>query len=150
LDQLKNLSRLDVVRTIEEVPERKLTNNLARQVLNAEIVINDTPYHGNSQIVAVVDTGLDTGDKNDVHPAFRGRVRDLIPIGRTRKTNDTDGHGTHFCGSILGSNVSSAKENQVEGVAPGAELVIQSLLNEQDGLFPTSGPFLLKDLFLAP
>ncbi|KAH0172303.1 NAD(P)-binding protein, partial [Aureobasidium melanogenum] len=150
LDQLKDLSKLDVVRTIEEVPERVLTNNFARQVLGADVIINDTSYYGNGQVVAVADTGLDRGDLKDVHPAFAGRVRELIPIGRPGKTNDTDGHGTHVCGSILGSKVSSAVDKLVEGIAPQAELVMQSLLNESDGLFPTSKVYPLKQLFVDP
>ena len=47
--------------------------------------------------------------------------------------SDTDwsdyvGHGTHVAGTILGSGAASPGDQQFAGVAPGASLVVQSLV----------------------
>ncbi|KZM24089.1 uncharacterized protein EKO05_0010258 [Ascochyta rabiei] len=154
LNKLKELSRNDLVRTVEETPAVELANTFAKQVLNGEVVINDTGYRGAGQVVAVADTGFDRGLSDDVHPAFSGRVRALIPIGREDSTNDPEGHGTHCAGSILGAKVLGG-ETTVEGIAPEAELVLQSLLNDlppPDGpsLFPLGMTSDLKNMFTRP
>lgn len=43
---LNDLAALDQVRAIEEVPTRKLTNNVARTILHAQVVVNGTTYDG--------------------------------------------------------------------------------------------------------
>ena len=149
-DKLGSLAAVDSVRTIEDVPEKVLYNNLARQVLDADVVLNDTQYLGSGQIVAVADTGFDKGSLQDVHPAFTNRVKALIAVGRPKMTNDTNGHGTHVCGSILGAGIAKSQQSNLGGVAPQAQLVLQSLLNENSGLFPTSGAFSLANLFTEP
>ena len=152
-DKISILAAVDSVRTIEAAPNRVLFNDVARNILDAEIVLNDTQYQGSGQVVAVGDTGFDKGNLADVHPAFTGRVKDLIDIGRQSLTNDTAGHGTHVCGSILGGSIPGSSQSSVRGIAPKAELVVQSLLNEKKGLFPTreSGRiYPLTKLFTEP
>ncbi|KAK5376112.1 hypothetical protein LTR20_000524 [Exophiala xenobiotica] len=131
---LASIAAVDEVRVIHPVKERKLFNNVARRILNAnDVNINNTVYRGKDQIVAVADTGLDKGSDTDVHNAFAGRVYKLFAWGRPGKTDDTAGHGTHVCGSVLGSdNVDG--EGLVEGTAPAARLLMQSLLSEDGGL----------------
>jgi len=41
-----------------------------------------------------------------VHPAFKGRVLKLYPLGKPGDASDSDGHGTHVCGSLLGDGYS--------------------------------------------
>ena len=148
-DKIGSLAAVDSVRTLEDVPKRVLFNNYARQVLDADVVVNNTPYQGAGQVVAVADTGLDKGSVQDVHPAFTNRVKALIPVGRSSKTNDTHGHGTHVCGSVLGAGIANSQQGSLGGVAPKAQLVLQSLLNDGGGLFP-NGAFSLGDLFTEP
>lgn len=129
---LANLAAIDEVRVIHPVKERKLFNRVARQILHADnVTINGTTYRGEDQIVAVADTGLDKGSTTLVHDAFTGRVFKLFPWGRPAKTDDPAGHGTHVCGSVLGSGQASG-EGLVEGTAPGAKLLMQSILSEVD------------------
>jgi serine protease AprX len=129
---LASIAAVDEVRVIHPVKERKLFNNVARGILNANNVkINNTTYRGNGQIVAVADTGLDKGSDTDVHDAFTGRVHKLFAWGRPGspgKTDDPDGHGTHVCGSVLGSGNANG-EGLVEGTAPAAKLLMQSVLD---------------------
>lgn len=121
-------------------------NNKARLVIADRVV---TPHPtglgltGKGQIVAVTDTGLDTGDKENMHPDFSGRVKDIwkVPIAdfwrsRVKNPDQIDspadvntGHGTHVTGSIIG-NGSCSKNlclEPIEGLAPEAELVFQAV-----------------------
>jgi serine protease AprX len=144
---LNDLAALDQVRAIEEVPTRKLTNNVARTILHAQVVVNGTTYEGKGQVIAVADTGFDKGSKTNVHPAFTGRVAKLYALGRTNpaKSNDPHGHGTHVAGSVLGRGNSSTMGGAIRGTAPRATLVLQSLLDASNGLGGI--PADLHDLF---
>jgi subtilisin family serine protease len=145
---LDDLAALDEVRVIQEVPTVKLRNSVARGILAADVVLNGTAFQGEGQVVAVADTGFDRGNANNTHPAFTGRVVKLYALGRPNKTNDTDGHGTHVCGSVLGNGNSALMGGAIQGTAPKAQLVLQSLLDGQGGLggIPTD----LHDLFDPP
>lgn len=84
-------------------------------------------YSTGEQIkVAVLDTGV-YGN----HPALEGRVSDFVmidPLGRritTTPTFDAGQHGTHICGTIAGGKT---PEGVSIGVAPGAELLVASVL----------------------
>ena len=146
---LPALAALDEVHHIEPTPEYKLMNNVARGILGLP---DPTPAAGAllgaGQIVAVADTGFDQGSTTDVHPAFTGRVLKLYSLGRPGTASDPDGHGTHVCGSVLGDANSATLGVRVTGAAPGAQLVLQSLLDSQGNLGGL--PDDLHDLFLPP
>src|SRR5713101_5936734 len=145
---LDDIAAIDAVRVIQEVPEVKLRNNVARPILNANVVVNGTTYQGAGQVVAVADTGFDKGSTTSPHPAFTGRVARLYALGRAAKTDDPDGHGTHVCGSVLGDGTSASMGGAIQGTAPRARLVVQSLIGSSGGL---SGiPSDLTDLFEPP
>ena len=103
------IADIDEVRVIHDVGKRKLFNNIARGILNfpdseaRNGQYQTEQYRGAGQIVCVADTGLDTGNKDKIHEAFIGRVQEIIPRGRPNDGSDPDGHGTHVCGSVLGS-----------------------------------------------
>jgi len=147
--QLDALANVDGVRTVEEVRPRKLLNNVARKILGAPVVgAANPPFFGQGQVVAVADTGFDRGSTTDTHPAFTGRVQKLYPLGRPNDTSDTDGHGTHVCGSVLGNGTSAILNLSIQGTAPEAKLVMQSVLDSGGGLGGL--PADLNDLFTAP
>ncbi|GDY33538.1 S8 family serine peptidase [Gandjariella thermophila] len=148
--QLGDLAAVDEVRQIEEVPERKLFNNVARPLLNADVVLHGTPYQGDGEVVAVADTGFDLGSTTDVHPAFQDRVAALHALGRRHpdRTDDPDGHGTHVAGSVLGDGRSSTMGGSIQGTAPRATLVLQSMLDRRGALGGI--PADLHDLFEPP
>ncbi|KAF4342087.1 serine protease ABC transporter B family tagB [Fusarium beomiforme] len=139
-DKLQEIAKLDSVGSIQEVHKLTLFNNVAREILQANVTgsPNTTIFKGANQIVTVADTGFDTGDKSKTHDAFTGRVQKLIPVGRSVKTNDPDGHGTHVCGSVLGNGHSDKMGGVIQGTAPEAKLIVQSLINDRGGLFGRS------------
>jgi hypothetical protein len=114
------------------------------------VVVNGTPYLGDGQVVAVADTGFDRGSPANAHPAFTGRVAKLYALGRTSpdKTDDPHGHGTHVAGSVLGDGNSASMGGAIQGTAPRATLVLQSLLDPSGGLGGI--PADLHDLFEPP
>jgi serine protease AprX len=146
---LDDIAAIDAVRVIQPVPEVKLRNNVARPILNAHVLVNGTTYQGDGQVVAVADTGFDQGSTTAPHPAFTGRVAKLYALGRPNKpADDPDGHGTHVCGSVLGDGNSATMGGAIQGTAPRARLVVQSLIGPSGGL---SGiPSDLGDLFGPP
>ncbi|KFZ07914.1 hypothetical protein V502_09672 [Pseudogymnoascus sp. VKM F-4520 (FW-2644)] len=133
---LEDVAKIDEVQSILEVRPNKLFNNVARNILMGRgnvanlnnIVIEGITFRGQDQIVAVADTGLDSN-----HPAFTGRILNAHAWGRPGLTNDPEGHGTHVCGSVLG-NSATAGGQTIQGTAPDAELVIQSVGDTQGGL----------------
>ena len=144
---LPKLAAIDEVREIQPVPEVRLFNNVARGIINADVVVNGTGYRGDGEIVAVADTGFDTGDASNPHPAFAGRVIQLIALGRPGpgSADDPNGHGTHVAGSVLGAGNSATMGGAIEGTAPEARLIVQSLLDAGGGL--NGIPVDLADLF---
>lgn len=145
---LDDLAAIDAVRVIQEVPQVGLRNNVARTILNANVVVTGATYQGDGQVVAVADTGFDKGSTTSPHPAFTGRVAKLYPLGRASKTDDPDGHGTHVCGSVLGNGTSTSMGGAIQGTAPRARLVVQSLIDSSGGLGGI--PADLNDLFEPP
>src|SRR5215212_6601304 len=126
---LNDLAAIDAVRVIQEVPEVKLHNNVARPIRNANVVVSGTTYQGDGQVVAVADTGFDKGSTTSPHPAFTGRVNRLYALGRPGppgKADDPHGHGTHVCGLALGDGTSASMGGAIRGTAPQAHLVMQS------------------------
>lgn len=138
LNQLREIASIDSVASIEKVVGVELHNNIARGILNADIVVNSTTYKGKGQVVTVADTGFDKGSTDDTHPAFAGRVLSLLPVSRATETNDQVGHGTHVCGSVLGDGTSENMGGSIQGTAPEAKLIVQALSGANKGLFSGS------------
>lgn len=130
------------VRWIEPRITPKLANDVARGIMNVNPVWTDTGRYGQGQIIAVCDTGLDVGAENpSLDLDFRGRVVAAFDLGRNGLTNDPNGHGTHVTGSVLGNGQLSGSNplthsyiNSYAGVAPEAQLVMQSVLDSSGGL----------------
>lgn len=83
-------------------------------------------YRGEGQIAAVADTGLDSGDPATLHsdlkdPFLKGYLSGL----GTETWGDSMGHGTHVCGSIVGTGKLS--DGAFKGGANGAKLIIEGL-----------------------
>lgn len=145
--RLGAIAAIDAVRHIERYFPPRLTNNVARGILNADQAQAAGTMRGEDQIVCVCDTGFDRGVTTDAHPAFEGRVVRLYALGRPDAASDPDGHGTHVCGSVLG-DLTADDGTVIRGTAPAARLVMQSVLDEAGELGGL--PIDLHDLFLPP
>ncbi|KAJ5480021.1 Peptidase S8/S53subtilisin/kexin/sedolisin [Penicillium desertorum] len=131
---LEGLATLDSVKSIQPVYPVRLFNNRAIEILGSPFRATGIQYEGEGQVVAVADTGFDKGSTTDTHPAFLNRVKHLYDLGRSGKSDDPDGHGTHVCGSVLGDGFSSTMGGRIMGTAPKASLVVQSLLDRSNNL----------------
>lgn len=90
-------------------------------------------YEVQDQVIAIADTGFDPGSKDDPHPAFRERIVALLSNKqRAGRTDDPVGHGTHVAGSALGNGWSDTMGGSIQGAAPKASLVLQSILDSDD------------------
>ncbi len=121
---LDDIASIDEVRYLAPAPVYRLYNNVARPILNADVLINGTAYQGAGQLVVVNDTGFDKGSTTNTHAAFTGRVVKLVALGRTT-SDDPDGHGTHVAGSVLGDGNSATMGGKIQGTAPKARLITQ-------------------------
>ena len=81
---------------------------------------------GQSQIVGMADTGLDSGDSRAIHQDFLGAVKSGYAVGMYGKTwADPMGHGTHVAGSVLGRGTTSG--GLLKGGAYSAQMVAQGM-----------------------
>jgi PGF-pre-PGF domain-containing protein len=130
-NQFQSLASIKGISWIEEYSEVVLFNDVAAGILNVDAVHNDIELNGSGQIIAVCDTGLDTGvDDSSMHPDFSGRIIDIIDFSGDGAADNADawnngGHGTHVTGSVLGNG--SMSEGQYKGMAPEAELVFEAV-----------------------
>lgn len=102
---------------------------------------------GANQIVAITDSGLDTGDPDTIHADIRGRVAGIVswpvkpelalllskPPGDDGPADERSGHGTHVTGSVLGDGRSATDAGETPvpaGVAPQATVFFQAVDQE--------------------
>lgn len=111
------------------------------KIINAD-AMHAAGLRGEGQIVAVADTGLDTGDMNTLIPDFQGQVKAGLAMGLGGKSwGDPMMHGTHVSGSILGSGRSS--NGLIRGAAFNAKLVMEGMWSDiMNNIMPPSIPTL--------
>lgn len=146
--QVAALSAVHGVKFIRQHVMPRTFNNIATGLMGGGYASQSPTglkLSGAGEIVAVCDTGLDTGDPSTIHPDFAGRVKAIrsYPIASDYKpfldnpgANDgaadlDSGHGTHVAGSVLGNGQASAGgPDVVQGFAPKARLVFQAIEQE--------------------
>jgi len=123
---LVDIADVPQIAQLQAVRMPTLFHEMARPLLGVDRDSNSqtrvTTLDGTGEIIGVADTGLDSN-----HPDFAGRIVGLVSLGRPGVTSDPNGHGTHVAGSILGSG--NRSNGKLAGVAPGARLYFQSLLD---------------------
>ncbi len=134
--KLSDIAAMTGVSWIEKYVQPVIFNDVAADIINVSYVRNTHGLTGSGQIVAVADTGLDTG-VNDatMHDDIEGRIFSLHAWWAEYNDNgsaDYHGHGTHVAGSVLGNGAHSS--GQYAGMAPMAQLVFQAL--QYDGEDP--------------
>ena len=158
--QLKELSAVHGVRFIRQRVVPRPSNNVAAEIMGtafAATAPSGLRLSGKGEIVAVCDTGLDTGDATTIHPDFAGRIvaiksypitedwkQVILNPGANDGPADLDsGHGTHVAGSVLGDGTASTGSSErIRGLAHKAKLVFQAV--EQEMKWKPSAPWILK------
>lgn len=142
-----DLAQWPEVQWVEHHEPARILNDAARAAdrLNVETVREDYGLDGTGQIVAIADTGLDSGNPATLHPDFTDRLIHVFDIGRLTNWSDTYYHGTHVAASVLGTG--DASDGQYRGVAPGAGLVFQSIMRANQTL---ALPDDLNELYQPP
>ena len=140
-DTAEELLTLKGVEAIEPRPDVELFNDKSNVVSGVPSVRKNFGLYGEGQIIAITDSGLDTG-KNDasMHDDIEGRILAIQDVPWLCPTNcisanglDFSSHGTHVTGTALGNGKLSGSDpkgskydNSFAGVAPEAKLVFQS------------------------
>ncbi|HEY9060570.1 MAG TPA: kelch repeat-containing protein [Pseudobacteroides sp.] len=133
LKSLNELSKLKSVKYIEKTRNFKLHNDVARGIIGGEL-LKTLGYEGEGQTVCVADSGLDKGNpglyNNNLHSDFSGRVTKIIDKN-SGDGSDSNGHGTHTAGSVLGNGQMSG--GKIKGTAPKAKLIVQDIIPDSLG-----------------
>ena len=144
-DKLQKIINLPYVRRIDPYVQYRSYNEVVEGLTKVSTIRNNDHLLGNGQVIAIADTGLDTG-KNDqsMSSDFRGRIVAIHARARPNDASDLNGHGTHVAGSILGGGSNS--NGIIRGMAPNAKLVFQSTENSEGNL--TGIPNILENLYV--
>lgn len=125
----------------------ELTNNQATPVIGVpdDRVFGTLTLRGAGQIVAIADSGLDTGVAGTVHTDINGRVAAITswptnlifaPFTNDPPANDdgaadlNSGHGTHVAGSVLGNGAAALATGDPTvpmGTAPESQVYFQAI-----------------------
>jgi hypothetical protein len=119
---LPALARLAGVRRIDCFEPDGFDNDVSAGIVNVPGVRSSHGLDGAGQRVALMETGVDTGDSATVHADFQGRIDGWIPLRAGANGRDEYGHGTHMAGTILGDGSQSG--GTYRGVAPAATLTV--------------------------
>lgn len=137
-----------IVSWAEEAPLEHLCTDLARSPANmAAEEPQSLGLDGAGEIVAVADTGLDSGDTATIHPDLAGQLLAVRDWAGDGDWSDRSGHGTHVAGCIAGTG--AASDGLYRGIAPGARLVVQAVADAQGVLhIPDDFASLLDEAYL--
>ncbi|WP_445475366.1 S8 family serine peptidase [Methanococcoides methylutens] len=150
--KVPDIAAIEGVSWIELYVQPLILNDVAAGIINVSYVRDTHGLTGSGQIVAVADTGLDTGvDDSSMHDDLEGRIISIhswwMEFGDSGG-EDNNGHGTHVAGSVLGNGLLS--NGLYAGMAPEAQLVFQSM--QYDGSDPNlidGGLYFPADLTLV-
>ncbi|MDP1695128.1 MAG: S8 family serine peptidase, partial [Candidatus Woesearchaeota archaeon] len=147
---LQEIVQIEGVEAAEQRPHYELLNDVTNVVVGTTDIRQRFGLYGAGQIIAIADTGLDTGILSTLHPDIRGRVISLTenvydPVGNCQgigPTNDPQGHGTAVTGAAVGNGLQSGSNpsqhsyplGSYTGSAPEARLVFQAVGCNQGGI----------------
>ncbi|MHC1575961.1 MAG: S8 family serine peptidase, partial [Methanosarcinaceae archaeon] len=151
--KIPDIAAMNGVSWVEMYIQPVILNDVAAGIMNVSYVRNTHGLTGSGQIVAVADTGLDTGYNNEsMHDDLEGRIETIHAWWTNYNdtgAEDNHGHGTHVAGSVLGNG--SHSSGLYAGTAPDASLVFQAMQYDGPGPLLYSGslylPTNLSELF---
>ncbi|MBE9568759.1 MAG: S8 family serine peptidase [Proteobacteria bacterium] len=169
--RIRELSAVHGVRNIREHSLKRTSNDLSPRLMGATQILdsnNGLGLDGAGEVVAICDTGIDTGDTSSIHPDFKGRISKINsypikrfyspyinnPGGDDGAADYDSGHGTHVTGSVLGDGTASdgldGIEGPIRGLAYKAKLVFQAVEQEMQwknaAYYQSIGRYLLSGI----
>jgi subtilisin family serine protease/Mg-chelatase subunit ChlD len=138
ISQIQEIAKYPVVKSIKPHALPVLHNDVASGIMESVPETDVQDLDGDDQIVAIADSGLDTG-VNDATMLddFEGRILNIYswPVnanwdsdidngGADDGASDLNGHGTHVAGSAVGNGAKS--NGNIRGIAPAAKLIFQA------------------------
>jgi len=118
-------------------------NDRSSEIIGSRLLLvknwlNTSSLSGSGQIVGIADSGLDKGSMTDIHPDLKSSAGAMPKIFYLKSYTDRDiaddpsGHGTFMAATIAGSG--QASFGKYQGIAPGASLYFQALLDKNGNL----------------
>jgi hypothetical protein len=140
---LAEIANTPGVEWVEEDVQSIAFNNIATIITGVAHERIDYGIYGNGQVIAVTDSGLDTGVNDaSMHDDIESRIVSITDISTFNSTgpDDESGHGTHVSGTVLGNGILSGSNpgnnvytNSYAGVAPKAQLIFQAIGSDVGG-----------------
>jgi len=109
---------------VEPVREFEETVDFAANQIDVNPEVWESDYAGNGIKVAVLDSGCDVSHE-DFSDGQILEYKDFTGDG----LDDTSGHGTHVCGTIVGSGAASS--GRFCGIAPKCQLLVAKVLSNK-------------------
>ncbi|HAR43093.1 MAG TPA: serine protease [Bdellovibrionales bacterium] len=82
-------------------------------------------FKGQGQMVGMADTGVDMGDISTIHPDLKAVSKGFALGFGAKSWEDTNGHGTHVCGSVIGNG--AVLNGAIQGGAPAADMIVEGI-----------------------
>ncbi len=125
---IPELASINEVSWIEKFYHFVLFNDDAAAITRINNVWTDYYLNGTGQVIAITDTGLDTGvNDNTIHPDFQDRILKIVDWSDNGASDRISGHGTHVAGSLLGDGTMS--NGLYRGMAHESDLFFQAVEN---------------------
>ncbi len=159
--QLAGLAQSPAVLWMEPAFHPKLYDEVATRIVAGDDgtrpskpVVHQLGFTGKGVTVAVADSGIDSGDTENLHPDIAGRVDKILWYGTLTDGSDEHSHGTHCSGIVAGNGATGETDENGElyglGVAPEAHLVGQRIFDATGGFqAPESNEILTRDALRA-
>lgn len=150
---IQKISNIEGIQFIERYEIPQILNDLTNIVNGNSDFRNNWKLFGDDQIIAIGDTGLDTGVNDpSMHDDFEGRIQAIVDVANIVLTSgsppacppicsttsaDLNGHGTHVSGSALANGVRSGSNpllniysGSYAGVAPKSKIVVVDIASD--------------------
>ncbi|MBS7646214.1 S8 family serine peptidase [Candidatus Bathyarchaeota archaeon] len=122
-EAVSQIAKLSSVLRIEPDTQVQITLDTAVPVINADRVWTDYGFHGESQTIAILDTGI-----WPEHPDFQGKIVGWVDFINSNPTPyDDNGHGTMVASIAAGAGAGS--NGTYKGVAYMANIVAVKVLD---------------------
>lgn len=136
-EQIPQVLRHPDVTFVEPKPKEEVYNDFVTNQIGASTPTGvwSRGLTGKGQVVSVADSGLDSGNLSTLHKDFEGQLHATpAPNPSTGTWSDTNGHGTHVAGTVLGNGAMS--DGKYRGTAHGAKLLFQAIGCGGDSICP--------------